>query len=138
MQNNPSILIGNSFPLSLIRRTVRMEPLPLEALQKAASGKTIVSFWGHANTLSIASAYTALDLAPQQPYGRLVSRPSARPSHRPILSLSSKNLPTLDNQTFRECWIVSPDYVSSFRPAIGEEVPPEKIAGWQILKITWE
>ncbi len=31
----------------------------------------------------------------------------------------------------------SPDYTPGFRPAIGEEVTPEQISGWQILRLFW-
>ncbi len=124
MQNNASILIGNSFPLSLIRRPVRIEPQTLSALQSATTGKEIVSFWGHTNTLKRVEQFTELDLSPAEA--------------RPVLQLQKSGLPSLVGQTFCECWIVSPDYISSFRPAVGAEIPPEKIAGWQILKLTWE
>lgn len=124
MQNNSSILIGNSFPLSLIRRPIRIEPQTLEALKISTRDKKIVSFWGHKNTLKRAEQFTGMDLTPS--------------SNRPVIQLQESRLPSLVGQTFCACWILSPDYISSFRPAIGEEVPPEKITGWQILKITWE
>jgi hypothetical protein len=125
MQNSPFILIGNSFPLSLIRRPIRIEPRTREQLLLVAFQKEIISFWGHPNTLRRVEQFTGLSLAPQ--------------NERPIIQLDPKSrLPQLYGQTFCECWVLSPDYISSFRPAVGEEVPPEKIAGWQILKLTWE
>ena len=124
MRNNTSILIGNSFPLSLIRRDVTIEPQPHSALKSALDGKRIVSFWGHTNTLARAEEFAGCGLAPK--------------SERPVLKLNDDHFPTLGNQAFSEVWILSPDYIGHFRPAVGEEVPPEKISGWQILKLTWE
>ncbi len=124
MNKTSSILIGNSFPLSLIRRKVSIEPQPLAALRTVLDGRRVVSFWGHANTLARAEEFVGCNLVPA--------------SNRPVLKLTHDLLPTLENETFSEVWILSPDYTDHFRPAIGEEVPPEKIAGWQILKLTWE
>lgn len=124
MNSNASILIGNSFPLSLIRRPVHIEPQPLAAMQAAADGAEIHSFWGHENTLAAAEAFCGLDLKPE--------------TARPALALRESGLPSLGGQAFRTCWILSPDYAEPFRPAVGEEVAPESIRGWQILKLTWE
>ena len=124
MQNNPSILIGNSFPLSLIRRPVRIEPQSLNTLLTAAKDKTIASFWGHANTLKYVEHFTGLSLTPN--------------GERPIIQLQESRLPQLYGQTFCECWVLSPDYISPFRPAGSEEVPPSNISGWQILRLIWE
>ena len=41
----------------------------------------------------------------------------------------------MDENTFGEVWLLSPNYVASFRPAVGEEVPAEKIARWQVLRL---
>lgn len=124
MKSNSSILIGNAFPLSLVRRPVRIVPATPEELHAAAQGKTIASFWGHANTLKQAERFSGLPLAPTV--------------ERPTVQLQESGLPSLVGQTFCECWIISPDYIDGFRPAVGEEVPPDRIVGWQILKITWE
>ncbi|NLK82782.1 MAG: hypothetical protein GX280_01700 [Lentisphaerae bacterium] len=122
--NNTSILIGNSFPLSLARRKLIIEPASLDALLTAAAGKRICSFWGHENTLAAASAATKLDLAPAV--------------ERPVMSLSPDKLPMLGEYEFSECWIVSSDYRGNFRPSVGAEVPESMISGWQVLKLTWE
>lgn len=124
MQTSKSILIGNSFPLSLIRRKVTIQMQALDALRDAVSKATVVSYWGHDNTLCLAETFAGCGLAPM--------------SERPVLNLSDENLPALGSQVFFEVWILSPDYIGSFRPAAGEEVPAEQISGWQILKITWE
>ena len=114
-------LIGNSFPLSLIRRPVKIAPCSIAELQKKLAEAKIVSFWGHSNTLAAANDLLGYDLTPK--------------SDRPAVHLSAAFLPELEGTEFKECWILSPNYSSDFRPAIGEEVPPEKIASWQCLKI---
>lgn len=123
MSMEDSILIGNAFPLALVRRKISVEPAPRETLLSAAQGKRVVSFWGHANTLKIASEMAGVDLTPS--------------SRRPVLTLSSDGLPVLEGTAFSECWLVSPDYKDNFRPAVGQEVDSSMIASWQILRITW-
>ncbi len=117
------ILIGNSFPLSLIRTKVVIEPQPLTALQAAMTGKHICSFWGHPNTLAAANQIVGTDLTPT--------------TERPVLQVMSEGYPQLDGQAFNECWVLSPQYVSSYRPEIGEEIDSNSIIDWCILKLTW-
>jgi hypothetical protein len=118
------ILIGNSFPLSLIRREVAIRPVDLNKLKQAvAENGPICSFWGHRNTLAPASDMLGSDLSPA--------------GDRPVLSLSPEGLPMLEGATFRDCWILSPDYIENFRPQVGEEVPAEKIRSWQVLHMQW-
>ncbi|WP_372846821.1 hypothetical protein [Pontiella sp.] len=124
MKNKASILIGNSFPLSLIRRPVRIDPQTVEALHRAAAGCHVRSFWGHGNTRALAEAFIDLSLKTQ--------------TERPALGLQTDGRPTLDGQTFGECWVLSPNYAEHFRPAVGAEIAPASIRGWQILKLTWE
>ena len=118
------VLIGNSFPLSLIRRSVRIEPVGRDELLAAVKGRPIASFWGHANTLAVANGWLGVDLTPK--------------AERPALSLSEDKLPLLDGVECQECFILSPDYRPGFRPAIGSEVDATDILGWQVLKIIWE
>lgn len=118
------ILIGNSFPLSLIRRKVVVEPMPLDRLREAISAADgILSFWGHANTLPAAEQAVGQSLAPA--------------SERPVLALSPDQYPVFQAKTFTECWILSPDYTENFRPKVGEEVPADKIQSWQVLRMEW-
>jgi hypothetical protein len=124
MQNNRAILIGNAFPLSLVRSPVRIVPATVAELQSAVAGKSVVSFWGHANTLAPAEEFCGLSLRPV--------------GERPVLRLNEAALPTLDGWVFTACWILSPEYADDFRPAPGEVVPVERIVDWQILKMTWE
>lgn len=119
------LLIGNSFPLSLIRRKVMIEPARLERLrEEIGDAGGVLSFWGHANTLPAAEEAVGRSLAPA--------------TERPALELSSDRYPVFQNKTFTECWILSPDYTGNFRPNIGEEVPTEKIRGWQVLRMERE
>ena len=119
-----SILIGNSFPLSLIHRNVRIEPVSKEELLSEINGIRIASFWGHFNTLAAINGWLGLNLTPK--------------SERPVLCLSENKLPLLDGVEYQACFILSPDYRPGFRPAIGAEVDAANIMGWQILKIIWE
>jgi len=117
------ILIGNAFPLTLIRRKVRIEPVDINDFRKTLENAEIFSFWGHANTLPAASVFLGVDLTPQV--------------ERAILKLNRNHLPEFDGREFREVFIVSPNYIGDFRPRIGEEVPLEKIRDWQLLKIAF-
>jgi hypothetical protein len=118
-----AILVGNTFPPSLIRRRAVFDPLPLGRLRTELEQARVVSFWGHASTVRAASMLVGLDLTPAQ--------------ERPALSLSPENLPTLASETFHECWVLSPSCAPGYRPAVGEEVSAEKITGWQVLHITF-
>jgi len=119
-----TLLIGSTYPLTLIRRKVSIAPQPIEALQEEIRSRPINSFWGHNNTLAAAEQLLGAGVKPN--------------SERPAISLDADYYPCLDGECFRECWVMSPDYVQGFRPNIGEEVTTDKIIGWQILKITWE
>ena len=118
------VLIGNSFPLSLIRRSVHIEPVDKDTLLAAIKGRQIASFWGHANTLAAAHGWLGMDLTPK--------------TERPALCLSENKLPLLDGVEYQECFILSPDYRSGYRPAIGSEVDAGDILGWQVLRIVWK
>lgn len=117
------ILIGNTYPLSLLRRPASIAPASVEELRQRAENEGFLSFWGHDNTRAAAKQVLGFDPAP--------------PSARPALSLSPENLPTLNGHPFTEVWVLSPDYAPGFRPQIGKEVPAEKIAGWQSLKLSF-
>ncbi|MGI6355059.1 MAG: hypothetical protein GX937_01600 [Lentisphaerae bacterium] len=117
------LLVGNSFPLSLVRRAVLIRPSNRKEFHVACVGREIASFWGHANTLAAASAFAGVDLTPR--------------CERPALVLSAEGYPCFDGEEFQECWVLSPDYKVNFRPAVGVEVPADKICGWQILHLSW-
>ena len=120
------ILIGNSFPLSLVRREVEIEPVDLTQFvvrldAALTKGDQVVSFWGCSNTLKVASDILGVDLTPK--------------TERPALSLSSNNLISFEGETYHIVYILSPDYRPGFRPAIGVEVGPEDITGWTVLRV---
>lgn len=118
------MLVGNSFPLTLIRRRVTIQPKSLEDFCKNARATKIYSFWGHKNTIKAAKDFSGIDIAPD--------------SERPVLTLSKEEFPMLEGKVFKQCWILSPDYRPGFRPAVGEEVDIADIINWQILRIDWE
>ena len=120
---NRKILVGNSFPLSLIRRGVVITPCEIDELRRLLPGNEIVSYWGHRNTLAAVNDCLGIDLTPTV--------------ERPALSLSAEKLPMYEGEEFRECWVMSPDYRDGFRPAIGEEVSADQILGWQCLHLTF-
>lgn len=119
-----SVLIGNAFPLSLMRSDrVMVESKSVADLRTALAGTRVVSFWGHENTRPAAEAVLGVSLLPRTP--------------RPAVTLSPEKRPQLGGHDFATCWILSPDYRPGFRPAIGEEVAAEAIKGWHVLKLTW-
>lgn len=118
------ILLGSTFPLSLIRCAVRIEPRSVEELRGAVRGRRIHSFWGHANTAAAAGALLGVDVRPRE--------------ERPALRLNTEGLPTLDGIVFAECWVLSPEYIPGYRPPIGGEVAADVIQGWQALRLLWE
>ena len=118
------ILIGNSFPMTLIRdNAVRIEEIDLETLKALAESRGVESFWGHANTRAVAEGVLGVSLEAG--------------TGRPVVTLDENNLPRLNGVTYRVCYILSPEYRRSFRPAIGMEVAAEDIAGWHALRIEW-
>lgn len=119
------VLVGNAFPLSLVRNTrLMVESKSVDDLREMLVGAEVVSFWGHENTRLAAEAVLGVSLAPKTP--------------RPAILLSSESRPQLDGRTFDICWILSPDYRAGFRPAIGQEVAATAIVGWHVLKLTWQ
>ena len=121
--NNKKILIGNTFSLSLVRRTVKIQKISLSELRDKLSNAEIHSFWGHANTMQSASEYFGIDISQ---FGE-----------RKALRLSKNGLPYLDGIEFDSAFILSPNYADGFRPSIGTEVTPEQIKSWTNLKIEW-
>lgn len=117
------LLIGSTFPLSLIRRKVVIEPQPLAVLRELVRARSLASFWGHRNTLAVANTLLGVDLAPK--------------TERPALHLTATGLLELEGEVFDECWVISPEYARGFRPAVGEEVPAAKIQDWQVLRLVW-
>ncbi len=123
MREEKSMLIGSTFPLSLIRRSVLITIEDFERLKDLLKQKKVVSFWGHQTTITVANQLLGVDVNPLTP--------------RPALRLTQDNFPSLDGSVFNECWVLSPDYYEGYRPKIGEEVSSDKISGWQVLRIKW-
>ncbi|MBQ9694223.1 MAG: hypothetical protein IJV69_05645 [Kiritimatiellae bacterium] len=117
------ILIGNSFPLSLIRREVKIEVCDLEVFKVLCRQAQIHSFWGHENTRAVAEEMLGVCVKPGE--------------DRPAVALTEAGLPTLNGAIFTECYILSPNYKENVRPKIGEEVAAEQIASWHLLRISW-
>ncbi len=44
----------------------------------------------------------------------------------------------LEDHPCAEVWLLSPAYREGFRPRIGDEVSPEQITGWQVLRLEYE
>jgi len=122
--HQPKLLIGNSFPFSLIVRRVVVEPRTIEELRVKMEGAIVVSFWGHPSTLAGASAAVGRDLSPR--------------SGRPALLLDANGLPSFEGESFEECWVVSPEFAPGFRPAVGQEIKQEDIRDWRVLKLVWQ
>ena len=118
------ILIGSTFPLSLIRKEVVITPKGIDILKEKLHNSQIFSFWGHSNTLKIANDILGFDLKPK--------------CERPALKLNDDKLPILNGEVFQQCWVLSPNYIKGFRPQIGVEVTSEEIIEWEVLKINWE
>ena len=118
------ILIGNSFPFSLVRcERLIVEQKPISELKDALASAEVASFWGHENTRAAAESVLGVSLATN--------------GVRPAVTLSSTGRPVLNGEEFSSCWLLSPDYPEGFRPAIGQEVGLYQIAGWHVLKLTW-
>lgn len=117
-------LTGNTYPMSLIRRTVRIEPITIEYFRIRLNEGGWMSYWGHENTLEAAKNVCGHDLRPQK--------------DRPAVELDSTGYPTLNGIQYRECLILSPEYKPGYRPSIGKEDRPEDIQAWHALRIEWE
>lgn len=108
------MLLGNTFPPALIRRRCTIEMLKLEEAKDYLKNG-FDSYWGHENTLAAVKAATGLDI----------------PFNRATLVLDDDNYPSLNGVGHSQIIVISPTYIADYRPAIGEEVPAEKIIGWQ-------
>ena len=118
------VLLGNAFSMTLIRgRAVLVQEIPVEALAAVVAEAEVCSFWGHANTCAAAERVLGVDLKPA--------------SERPAIVLDAQGLPSLGGESFRVCYVLSPEYRPGFRPAIGTEVGAGEIKGWHALKLRW-
>ena len=115
------ILLGNSFPMGLVKRPARLTPLGKEDLLALLKGREVVSFWGHQNTVSLVSDYLGREI----------------PCRRVALGLSRDLYPSVDRETFQEVLLLTPEYRDGFRPQIGVEPTPEDIRAWGVLRVSF-
>ena len=119
------VLIGNAFPLSLVRgHRVTIEELSLDELRQMLNASEPDSFWGHENTRAIAEATLGVSLKPAV--------------ERPAMVLDSEGYPMLDGRSYKVCYVLSPDYTPGFRPQIGAEVAAADIHAWHALRLEWK
>ena len=119
-----AFITGNTFPVNLFRRRAEVIPETFEHyLEKLRSGNW-ESYWGHVNTLSAVNTLCGVDLTPRE--------------DRPALTTDTAGFPVLYGKSYRECWVLTPEYRPGFRPAIGVEVTPDDILSWQTLRILWD
>lgn len=126
------MILGNTFPMTLVPAgaDVIIQHSSLAELKSAkeldeARGMPLASFWGHANTMTSANKLLGFDVTPA--------------TERPALKAGLRNwtLPLPGGEVSdTTIWVVSPIYTDGFRPAIGIEVTPEQIRGWQVLKVS--
>lgn len=115
-------LVGNTFPLTLVRRECVIKPISFDdALARLAGG--VASFWGHTNTLAAAKQQLGVDVSPA--------------TERPALKLDDNGLPSLDGAVYKEVLVLSPSYAPGFRPQVGVEVKAEEILGWEPLLVSF-
>ena len=117
-------LIGNSFPLNLIRRPVHIVPEKLEHLQSLLAAGNWKSFWGHPNTLQAVNQLTGFDLSPEM--------------ERPALSVDETGFPQLYGESFSVCWILSATLQNGLRPSLKSELVENDIVQWRVLRMEWE
>lgn len=116
--------IGNTFPTSLIRRTVTISPIDKDFFDECIKSYALHSYWGHANTIAAANQFLGVDVTP--------------PSERRAIVLNKFNLPMLDGVLLDGVVVVSPTYVKGYRPPEGEVASPDKIVDWQLLLVAYE
>lgn len=117
-------ITGNTYPMSLVRRAVRITPVTMDYYCKRLDEDKWISYWGHENTLEAAKTACGHDLRPTET--------------RPALTLDEEGYPSLYGVQYRECLVLSPEYRPGYRPAIGKEDKSEDILSWQVLRIIWE
>lgn len=118
-------LIGNSFPLSLVRKhRVEIAEIGLDELRHVLAESDPVSFWGHENSRAAAERIVSASLKPT--------------CSRPAMALDDEGFPMLDGFRFKVCYVLSPDYAAGYRPAVGEEMPAEAIRAWHALRLDWK
>lgn len=124
--NPNALLVGNTFPMTLIDRVVTINPIGIEEARQeltlAVDLGLLRSFWGHQNTLE-----TAI---------RMLGCPALRPRNDRIpIILNDERYPGVDGVFAENVLVLSPRYPNGFRPSIGVEVTEHEILGWQALMV---
>ena len=118
-----AFITGNTFPVNLFRRKAEVIPETFENyLARLRSGQWD-SYWRHSNTLVAVNRLCSVDLTPRE--------------ERPALSADAEGYPSLYGKSYRECWVLTPEYRPGFRPSIGVEVTNSDILSWQVVRILW-
>lgn len=121
---NSPILISNSFPFSLIRRRVVVEPSTVPDLLTAMHARPWVSAWGHQNTVDLASKLLSADLRTR--------------IEKPTLTLQETRLPQFEGNVFSEVWLLSITPIDGLSREEQREIQPHQIKDWQVLRLVWE
>jgi hypothetical protein len=117
------VLLGNSFPMPLVYRPLHITPRKVEDLQRLLKSHPVRSFWGHGNTVTVASSLVGTDLTPR--------------SQRPALRVDTEGYPVLDGESFEEVWVLSPVLPAGYRSPEWEVVPSHVIKGWKVLQLSF-
>lgn len=119
----PYVLIGSSFPMSITRSRVEVEPIDLDTFKAEIDGLDVVSAWQHSNTLVAVKEYTGLDLTPP------IVRPRIRMTEdtkRPCIEWEEWRFPLV----FSKMYAVIPLYKE-----VVNGVPD--VTDWNILRLSW-
>ena len=119
-----AVLIGNAFPMTLVRRELAIAPMDIRDFRGFLRNVELVSFWGHENTLVAASEFVGRDLTPV--------------GERPVVTLNAAGFPTLHGREFREVFIISPNYDRTVRPGLEKEVDLAGIVDWTVLAMRFK
>lgn len=120
------MLIGNTYPTSLIRRKATFIPVTQEqAKQYLGFEREVESFWGHPNTIKAASEMLGMDITPKE--------------ERPTITLSENYLPTLYGKEHKSVLIVSANIPNANRKPRNDptEYELEEIESWSFIVVTF-
>ena len=113
------LLVGNTFPMHLIRKRVTITPIPEWHGASMLSRHQIFSFWGHRNSLAAVNEFTGKDLTPV--------------IERPAVLLSERNYPYFEGVEFKRVLVISPILKLGVR--LDHELELDEIDGWTFLLI---
>ena len=109
----------------MIKRKVRIYPIEVETLRGiVCNAEKICSYWGHSDTREIAEEILGVKIPEND-----IRKP---------LALSENEYPLWNGMEFRKCYILSPNYKNSFRPALNGGASVDEIISWKALVVEWE